>query len=261
MKKIMKLLVLCVLLVGCSKHQPQHTFINHDDLRKFFDLAPSMRYQYTGKYVLDYETDQEYKDYIHQHLNTSKFSQTTIIFEENHLKVVGLTEINEIFLTQQYLIGKKNELASNISQNLDEDVSNDVFIKGLDKKVYEHHGTSMYEKIISESESSILKESYFVIEKLLTMNEYQELNQDVPMYYVLHFTYEVDKENEDDIRNVKLMNDSYFQSKEKLNVISIEETTGLSVSLDKYKINLNHSIKFENVDAPIAVDFTIDTLE
>ena len=60
-------------------------------------------------------------------------------------------------------------------------------------------------------------ERYFVIEKELTKEEYPELKQNIPMYYVLHFTYEVDKENENKIQNAKLMNDYYFQSKEKSN--------------------------------------------
>ena len=112
-----------------------------------------------------------------------------------------------------------------------------------------------------ELEESVLKESYFVIEKELTKEEYPELKQNIPMYYVLHFTYEVDKENENKIQNAKLMNDYYFQSKEKSNKIIIKETTGLSVTLDGYKINFNHSLKFEDINIPISVNFTIDTYQ
>ena len=262
MKKVFKLaLVLVLIFTGCSNQKNQNTFINEDDLRKFFDLSPSIRYQYTGKYTLDFETEQEYVDYVNQHLNTSKFSQTKILFEEEYLKVVGLTEVNEIFLTQQYLIGKNKALSSNISQNLSSNISHDVFMKGLDKKVFNHHGTTLYEKIIAELEESVLKESYFVIEKELTKEEYPELKQNIPMYYVLHFTYEVDKENENKIQNAKLMNDYYFQSKEKSNKIIIKETTGLSVTLDGYKINFNHSLIFEDINIPISVNFTIDTYQ
>ncbi len=259
MKKIIQIL-LCVFLTGCSKTSLKNTFINSDDIRKFFDLQPALRFQYDGKYTLDFETEAEYEDYIQKHMNTSQSSHIKIIRQDDAYKVIGLTEVNDIFLSQQYFIGIKKDLPYCVSQCLDDQIDAKDFLTALNQKVYDGHGIERYQKIVAELEQTVLKESYFVIKKILKTSEYEDIDSNITMYYVLHFTYEVDKNIENNIRNVKLMNDCYFQSEDKNNKISIEESTGISLLLEGSNIYIDQLLQFEDLDSIIHVKIKIETI-